>query len=49
MKLYIQNGNLSGIESELRRLIKKDREYILEWKETKKSRNKRLKLKKSIT
>ncbi|MBV5329773.1 MAG: hypothetical protein JZU65_19455 [Chlorobium sp.] len=49
MKLYIQNGNISGIESELKRLIKKDREYVLEWKEIKRSRTKRLKIKQTTT
>ncbi len=49
MKLYIQHGNISGIESELKRLIKKDREYVLEWKETKRSRTKRLKIKQTTT
>lgn len=45
MVIYIQNGNLSGIESEIKRLVKKDREYRLEMHETKTSINKRRKLK----
>jgi hypothetical protein len=45
MKLYIQRGNLGGVESELKRLIKPDREYTVELKETKRSRKKRLKAK----
>lgn len=43
MKLYIQRGSLGGVESELKRLIKPDREYTVELKETKRSRKKRLK------
>lgn len=46
MKIYIQKGDLRGVESELKRIIKPDREYTVELKETKRSRNKRLKLKK---
>jgi len=43
MKIYIQKGDLRGVLSELTRLIKTDREYSLELKETKTSRNKRKK------
>jgi len=43
--MHIQKGNISGVISEMKRLIKKDREYILEWKETKDSRRKRIKTK----
>ena len=45
MKIYIQKGNLAGIEKELKRLVKKDREYLLELRETKTSINKRKRLK----
>ena len=45
MRLYIQKGILAGIMSELTRTVKKDREYLLELRETKTSINKRKTLK----
>ena len=45
MRLYIQKGILAGIMSELTRTVKKDREYLLELRETKTSINKRKRLK----
>lgn len=44
-RIYIQNGVLSGVTGELKRLIKKDREYWIEFRESKKSINKRKRLK----
>ena len=41
MKTYVTNGALEGIFREIRRKVRKDREYTLEFKETKLSRNKR--------
>ena len=48
MRIYIQKGNLSGIEKELKRLVKKDREYLLVMTETKTSINKRKRLKNDL-
>ena len=41
MKIYIQKGDFRGVEKEFMRIIKPDREYTIELKETKRSRNKR--------
>jgi hypothetical protein len=45
MKLYIQKGDLRGVDSELKRLVRPDREYTVELKETARSRKRRLKTK----
>ena len=41
MKIFIQFGDFRGVESEFKRIIKPDREYTIELKETKRSKNKR--------
>lgn len=43
MKLYIQKGDLRGVDSELKRLVRPEREYTVELKETARSRNRRKK------
>jgi hypothetical protein len=43
MKIYVTNGQISGAVGEIKRLVRKDREYVVELKETKQSKNKRLK------
>jgi hypothetical protein len=43
MKMYIQKGKCDGVCSEIRRVVKSDREYEVTIKETKTSRNRRKK------
>lgn len=44
MKMFIQSGHLDGIFREIKRKVKSEREYTIEIKETKRSINKRKKL-----
>jgi len=47
MKFHITKNDIRGVDKEFLRVMKHDREYTIELKETKTSRNKRLKLKKT--
>lgn len=43
MKVHITKGDIRGVESEMKRTIKQDREYIVEWRETSRSESRRKK------
>ncbi len=43
MKMHIAKGDTRGVESEMKRTIKPDREYIVEWRETSRSKSRRKK------
>ena len=45
MKIYITKADVRGVEKEMIRLMKPDREYLVEWKETSRSRKRMAKLK----